>query len=67
MHHVWPFVSGQFEQHLVWITLLAQFGCSSIPRRSAFYDYARDIINEGTGQWPGGNMRWWRAVSVGRP
>jgi|GEM_PF-3589576 len=24
----------------------------------------RDIINEGNGQFPGGNMQWWRGVSV---
>lgn len=22
------------------------------------------ISNEGNGQWPGGNMRWWRGVSL---
>jgi hypothetical protein len=25
---------------------------------------ARDIINEGNGQWPGQNMQWWRGVSL---
>jgi hypothetical protein len=25
---------------------------------------ARDVINEGNGQWPGANMRWWRGLSV---
>ena len=28
-------------------------------------DRARDIINEGNGQWPNDNMTWWRGVSVG--
>lgn len=25
---------------------------------------AADIINEGNGQYPGANMRWWRGVSL---
>jgi hypothetical protein len=25
---------------------------------------ARAVINEGNGQWPGANMRWWRGLSV---